>query len=329
MKEHDIRPAALLEQYLALSAADAESCFGDRDRVETNCVACESTKSVNVMSKNGFLFSECNRCRTLFQTPRPSMKEFEKFYKDSLSNKFWSNEFFPAVLEVRREQVFKPRAASLSKSCEKLGIEVSQIADIGAGHGILLEEWRKIHPESELLAIEPSHSMAEICRSKNIPVIEDIVENVKAESINVDLVVSFEVFEHVHDPFSFVRSLATMAGVGNYVFISTLCVDGFDIQTLWEKSNSIFPPHHLNFVSVDGFYKLFNRAGLKIVELSTPGVLDVDIVRNFLKSNPENAQISRFTKKILSSDELSKEFQTFLSENLLSSHVWVFAEVVE
>jgi SAM-dependent methyltransferase len=329
VKEAEIRPAELLKRYLALSEQDAKRCFENSDLTQINCFACESTDHESVISKNGFLFSLCNSCGTLFQSPRPSREDFSKFYRDSESNEYWSNVFFPAVAEARREKILAPRAASLSKACDKLGIEVSRIADVGAGHGILLEEWGKLNPETSLVAIEPSRSMADTCRRKGFEVIEDVVENVQANVVGADLVASFEVFEHVHDPYEFVRSLSKIAGIGKHVFISTLCVDGFDIQVLWDKSNSVFPPHHLNFASIEGFRTLFERAGLEIVEITTPGVLDVDIVRNFVHENSEDVQLERFIKKILMDDALSQKFQSFLSENLLSSHVWIFAKVVE
>ena len=40
MKEDEIRPQALLNRYLELSARDAETCFGGESRVALPCVAC-------------------------------------------------------------------------------------------------------------------------------------------------------------------------------------------------------------------------------------------------------------------------------------------------
>ncbi|EMG00135.1 hypothetical protein LEP1GSC123_0032 [Leptospira borgpetersenii str. 200701203] len=51
-------------------------------------------------------------------------------------------------------------------------------------------------------------------------------------------------------------------------------------MTLQEKSNSVFPPHHLNFMSVCGFEIAFKNAGFSETEILTPGELDVDIVLN-------------------------------------------------
>jgi len=212
--------------------------------------------------------------------------------------------------------------------CEANGIDVSKLVDVGAGNGILLEEWRRLCPATALLAIEPSSSLAGECRAKGFNVVEDIAENVTGYRNYADLLVCFEVLEHVVEPLSFIKTLADLARPGGYVFVSTLSVDGFDIQTLWERSNSIFPPHHINFMSIEGFRRLFERAGLEVVSISTPGVLDVDIVRNAYRKNPEAFTGNRFVRQLMANDSYAAKFQEFLSGNCLSSHAWVFAKKV-
>lgn len=328
MKEADIRPEALLNRYLHLSAEDAERCFSGVVREDRSCVACGSVEAHFEFEKNGFAYASCKQCGTLYQTPRPPLKAFEAFYRDSVSSRYWAEQFFPAVAEARRERILRPRAERLIQMCEANDIAVEKLIDVGAGYGILLDEWRRLRPATELLAIEPSSSLAGECRSKGFNVVEDVAENVSSHRDYADLVVCFEVLEHVFEPLSFIKNLSDLAQPGGHVFVSTLSVDGFDIQTLWEKSNSIFPPHHINFMSIDGFVRLFERAGLEVVSISTPGVLDVDIVRNAYRKNPELFDGNRFVHKLIANDSHAARFQEFLSGNCLSSHAWVFAKKV-
>jgi hypothetical protein len=107
------------------------------------------------------------------------------------------------------------------------------------------------------------------------------------------------------------------------VFISTLSIDGFDLQILWDKSSQISPPHHINFLSVRGFKRLFQRAGLQDVTVSTPGQLDVDIVRNATNRDPALLGTQRFLRSVLADDEKAVAFQRFLTEQRMSSHIWV------
>lgn len=326
MKENDIRPEALLNRYLELSAQDAERCFSDSPRQPCDCVACGSKKLNPEFEKNGFGYVTCEDCGTLFQAPRPPLEAFEAFYRDSESSRYWAEQFFPAVAEARRERIFRPRAERLASMCEENGVEVGKLIDVGAGYGILLDEWRKLRPATELLAIEPSEVLAAECRNKGFNVVEDIAENVHGYRNHADLTVCFEVLEHVFDPLSFIKTLAGLTRKNGYVFVSTLGVDGFDIQTLWRDSNSIFPPHHINFLSIDGFRRLFERAGLEITTITTPGVLDVDIVRNAWRRNPALLEGHRFIKHVIGDDGRAAAFQEFLGKNCLSSHTWVLGK---
>jgi hypothetical protein len=79
-------------------------------------------------------------------------------------------------------------------------------------------------------------------------------------------------------------------------------------------------------MSVEGVEKLLTRNGFEMEELSTPGELDVDIVLNSIGENKE-IELPRFIRQIVhsSNEELKKNFQKFLKENRLSSHIRAIA----
>ena len=178
MKESDIRPQALLDRYFELCARDAETCFEGSATIDVPCVACADTRSTRQFDKNGFAYALCAGCGTLFQNPRPPIEAFEAFYRGSESSKYWAEVFFPSVAEIRREKIFRPRVDRLAGLCQERSLEVQRLIDVGAGYGILLDEWRKRFPRTHAVAVEPSASLAQECRSKGFDVVEDIVENV-------------------------------------------------------------------------------------------------------------------------------------------------------
>lgn len=325
MREHDIRPEHLLNRYLELSRQDADRYFGGLPRQPIACVACGGKDSVHQFDKNGFGYVTCAACGSLFQSPRPPASAFEEFYRDSASSRFWATEFFPAVAEARREKIFRVRVERLAALCARCELEVRTLVDVGAGYGIFLEEWRRHSPRTRLIAIEPSRSLAAECRRKGLEVVETIAEEATGCAEIGCAVVCFEVLEHCYEPVEFIRVLAGMVRPGGYLFVSTLSVDGFDIQVLWERSNSISPPHHINFLSTVGLEILFRRAGLENVEVFTPGALDTDIVRNAVEREPDILQGQRFLSRLIRDPSVSPAFQKFLSDNRLSSHAWVTA----
>jgi len=159
MKEYEIRPKELFDRYLELSRKDAMAF--DKNGFENSvCPGCGSENSEHKFSKNGFTYSICRDCASVFCSPRPTEETIKKFYEESESSKYWSTVFFPAVAELRREKLFKIKAEKICSLLKELKLKPAKICDVGAGYGILLEELRKLIPESSFYAIEPCHELA-------------------------------------------------------------------------------------------------------------------------------------------------------------------------
>lgn len=314
-----------MAEYLRLSAEDAPLFFDIARRRTIPCPACESDERTVSFTKNGFAYAVCHSCSTLYQSPRPPLEQFERFYRDSRSADFWARVFFPGVAEARRERLFVPRVARVGELCKAAALEPVTVIEVGAGFGIFLEEWKKVHPKTEVRAVEPHPDMAEVCRTKGVNVLEEVVENSHAWHGQGDLVACFEVIEHAHDPLGFVRAIRALLRPGGLLVMTGLGVEGFDIQILWERSKSVFPPHHLNFMSVRGFETLMRRAGFDDVSVITPGVLDVELVQSAVAAD-RGTKLSRFETTLLGRGPGTlAQFQRFLAEHRLSSHVWVSA----
>jgi len=319
MKSSEIRPDHLFQKYLQLSRDDG-AVMDKTHFVQVNCPACDSIAKTGKFKKNGFQYNICNECHSLFCSPRPTDEQLSAFYQNSESSKYWASVFFPAVAEVRREKLFKKKAAKIAELLHMKNLHPASICDVGAGYGIFLEELRPHFIDSNLAAVEPDPILAAKCREKGFETIEATAEQTQAFHGRFDLVISSEVIEHVYSPLEFVQSLCSLVKPGGSCLMTGLGYEGFDILTLQENSQSVSAPHHINFMSIQGFESLFKRAGFKHVEVTTPGVLDVDIV---LKSDacPEYL-------KVLQSrgDEALQALQDLLSKYKMSSHIWVWAQ---
>jgi len=330
MREFDIRPADLLREYNRLSVEDADTYFPDRDKLEPRpCPACHHDKTADPFEKNRFPIARCVNCGTLYVTAVPTEAALGEFYKSSPSQLFWSQVFFPTVAEARREKIFRPRVARIRDLLAEHNIVPDRIADVGAGTGMFLEECRSAEFGNEYLAVEPSVDLSRSCREKGIETFEGFAGDAGSSpdwQNYADLVVSFEVIEHVISMEAFINDVAAVAKPGGFVLLTGLYGSGFDLLTLGEKSNSISPPHHLNFVSHQGVTELLARCNLEEIAFLTPGVLDVDIVLNAYRDD-SSAITDDFVHHMVSraSDQQRQAFQTYLSENGLSSHMWIVA----
>jgi SAM-dependent methyltransferase len=328
MKEFEIRPQQLFEEYLEISTNDIGIFFSEHEKfVDIPCPACKSELSNHAFDKHSFQYRQCDQCDTLFVSPRPTNEMIDDFYINSESSKFWADRFFPETAAARREMIFKPRVKMVEAILDRIEVPSPiSIVDVGAGYGIFLEEIQKNPRFDSVTAIEPSVDLANTCREKNITVIEKPVEEVLAQEIQASIACSFEVFEHLFNPEKFISHMAGLLKPRGILVFTTLTISGFDLQVLWNKSKSISPPHHINFLSVEGLEILVNRCGLEIVEISTPGKLDVDIVQNMMEEDSE-IEIPRFLEYMFKqrSEADLEALQSYLQANKLSSHVMVIA----
>lgn len=329
MKEADIRPARVHERYLTLTQEDTKTFFADHEGwAECPCPGCGGDRAVPAFTKHGFPYVECAECASLYVSPRPPRAALDRFYRDAPSSRYWAQEFFPAVEEARRERIIRPRVRRIlgSERVRRLGLDRPVVVDVGAGSGVFLTELLEAEPGASVVAVEPGEDLAEQARGRGLRVVEKPVELCEELDGGADIVTSFEVIEHVHDPLAFVRAVARLAKPGGLVLVTGLNGDGLDVRVLWSEAKAVSPPHHLNFLSVEGLESLFRRAGLGEVEIETPGELDVEIVRKGLEEGLA-PDAPRFLRLLLErrNGEVGERFQGFLRDARLSSHTWIWA----
>jgi len=104
VQEEDIKQGDIFEEYRRLSTEDTRFCFEGVPRGNVSIPGCGLQTQTHQFDKTSFGYATCVRCESLFQTPRPSQKCFERFYNDSVSSRYWAEEFFPVVAEVRRKK---------------------------------------------------------------------------------------------------------------------------------------------------------------------------------------------------------------------------------
>lgn len=325
MKEEDIRPQDVFDKYLELAKEDAITYFSTADRDMGCCPACGETGKF-AFDKNGFTYEICNSCLTLYVNPRPAVSAFLRYYTESPSSKFWATTFYKITAEARRNRLWKPKAKAVHEIALRYfkGSTAPTIIDIGGGYGIFAEEIRELI-ESSPVVIEPGPSLAEICRQKGLRVVEKFLEDVTKTDVpqGSKLFSSFELFEHLHNPERFLRCIHDLMSGSDIFIFTTLSGMGVDIQVLWEHSKSVTPPHHLNFFNPKSIKLLLARTGFDVLDVTTPGKLDLDILHNSRELIGD-----RFWRNFIetASDEERESWQQFISFSGRSSHMMVVCQ---
>jgi len=326
IKESDIRRRDTFDRFLQIIKEDVNTFFDFASFISISCPACGEKGNSYEFSKLGFHYVTCKGCSTLYVNPRPGPEALREFYSNSRSVDYLADVFFKES-ETRRKNLFHSKAAFVNGffgTKRKL-----TIGDIGAGNGVFLEELRGMAPDNNYTAIEPSEKMAAICKEKSFSVRPTTFENMRPDELMFDCLIAFELVEHLFDPRAFFKKVYTMLRPGGYFFLSTLNCRGFDIAVLWEQSKSVNPPHHLNFFNPGSIRQLLASTGFDVVDISTPGRLDWDIVEGMIIN--DGVKVDRLWEIIAreGNDDCKRELQKWISNNGLSSHMNIVARKPE
>lgn len=168
-----------------------------------------------------------------------------------------------------------------------------------------------------------SRSFAEVLAVEEMAVAHPTAAGAE-DAAPVQAAVLLESLDRVDDPEALLRGIARRLEPGGLLFVTALVASGFDLAVLGVRNRYLYPPDRANCFSVRGLEQLIRRLGFVPLEVSTPGVLDVDIVRTHLEHGP-GAALSPFERQLVEADEETrKAFQAFLQQQGLSS----FARIV-
>ena len=318
MREADIRPP---EAYASLlSAARQAAVDMGMPPVPVPCPACGwAGTSPVAFFRDEYSYAECGQCGSLYADSRPTADALAQFY--------WRldafGDFYGASAEARLRDIVLPRAHRIVQASMRHGVR-GTFCDIGCGPGHLLAAVEGLRWFNGHFGIEPSSATADAARILGFAVAPYALEEGPLRQ-EADFAAAFEVLEHVFSPKAFLESARALLVPGGLLMLTTLTCDGWDIGELWERHPSVCPPLHLNLLSMQGLRDLMARTGLELLDISTPGRLDADIVRNAMAARPD-ASVSRFARRLSSApQETLDAFQDFLRAHRMSSHVEILA----
>lgn len=327
MRESDIRPDNLLHEVLKLHESDVLDIMKNKDHfIEVPCPCCKKRDGVFQYEKEEFKFVKCNNCGVVYINPRPTAEMLSDFYANSKSMKYWNDVLFPATESYRKENLFKDRALKIIEFCKKYASDFNTIVDVGAGFGTFCEVIKERGIFHNVIAIEPSTGLAKTCESKGICTINEPVENVSLENISV--ITNFEVIEHLFNPIDFVKACANILIKDGLLVLTTPNIDGFELNMLKTISPNIGGPHHINYFTPSSLKYLLEECGFEVLEVSTPGKLDAELVRKEILNGRLSIQKDCLIYQILIEkwDEAGQAFQNFIAEHKFSSHMWAVAK---
>jgi len=297
--DSEIRPDRLFDEFLSLTQTSVTQ-LASTPLVTVACQACGHQASREAFVKFGLAYRECERCSSVFVSPRPSAEALAEYHRSSPAATFWRDRVLRETLQTRLEKLVQPRAEWVLDGLAEHRPRALDGVDVST-HGDLLMK--------ALTALSPALRMSAPGRA----------DGPLGSPASADFVTAFDTLDRVADVRALMAAVHTVLRPGGVLFVTAPCISGFDLQTLWDRSPGVLPPDKLNLLSIDGLAHLFGGPDWEIIELSTPGMLDVENVRQVVSASPDVAW-PRVIARLVDQDERARlELQEYLQRHRLAS----------
>lgn len=319
-KIHDQRILDAIEVYDLFS-----SKFIARD-----CPICsfDQKESVNPFIKR-YNIARCKRCMSLFVDPCPTMAAISYYYNECKSPLLVGDllrkrgEGNNAIIDHRLPHVISLITQILEYT------EYVNILEVGCSSGSFLSKLTKALDNSKILSrvnivgidIDADAIKRSVDRGLELKV-SSIEEFALNNSSSYDLILHFELIEHLINPLGFMRNVNQLLAPGGYCYFHTPNSSGMDNIALGYNNfrpiaHGIFPPMHLQGFNSQNLLHFVISSGFNLISHDTQGIFDVDIVKTFgnLDDLGSFANINSF------SDNQLAIVQSWLQELKASSHM--------
>ena len=186
--------------------------------------------------------------------------------KNLYSNKYFAGEEYCDYLHDRKvfDKQFKSRLRDIIKL--KSG---GKLIEIGCAYGFFLSLAQKqFHVIGYDISEEPvRYARDELGLDARC---EDFLD-AQIESLSIDVVVMWDVIEHLSRPDLFVDKISEVLKPGGLLFMTTGDIGSFIPRIRKEKWRLIHPPTHIHYFNQDTIAKMLDNAGLGIEKLRHVG----------------------------------------------------------
>ncbi len=142
---------------------------------------------------------------------------------------------------------------------------------------------------------------------------------------SADIVFAIDTLQREQNPKMYLQSIYDSLDDTGLLLLTTRAGMGFDIVTLKEENDSIYPLDHIFLPSTEAMKKILEEVGFKVLEITTPGILDMQYIENQENNIPRDQIFQRYLLN-MKDKRLLDRVQVFLQSNNLSSYMRVVAK---
>jgi 2-polyprenyl-3-methyl-5-hydroxy-6-metoxy-1,4-benzoquinol methylase len=271
---------------------------------EIACDFCGSREiSREFIRADGMRVVECAICGLAFLNPRPRPEFIPEFYKEDYFTGASAERGEGGLnlnLDIASSEISekKPTPRIIEIINKKFGgFKGKRVLEIGCATGDLLMQIKK--EGADVKGLEISDFAANIARKRGLDVKTGTLEDYIKELHDYhDIVMAFEVIEHVLSPIMFLKNCAELIRPGGLLLLSTpnyKCSRRFGNE--WLGFNTSF--EHIYFFSLDVLTRMASKSGFVIKYVESSKSLGETRTLNFLNRQIERLNtLSFFIKEI-------------------------------
>lgn len=262
---------------------------------------------------DGFEYLRCPETGSIFLAQMPASGNWARLLAEVNRFRHSPQAFHSGIEQSRNQTVYMPKLEWIQSTLRLQEIHKPRVMEVTT-------------PSSDFTSLlRDSGSFAEVLAADEMEMaMESRSASITTNERGIQAAVLLESLDRVDDPSALLRAVAQRLASSGLVFVTALVCSGFDMTVLGMRNLYLYPPDRTNCFSLRGLELLMSRAGFTLLEVSTPGVLDVEIVRAHLRHDPA-ISLSTFERQLLDADEETRvAFQNFLQQNRMSS----FARIV-
>lgn len=281
MIEDDIRPSHLSTKQKEAYRLDVLRYQKNLKEFKIrNCPGCGEFRNTPYLEHHEFLFVRCVGCQCIFMSPGPTDAHVADLYENSEIYNFWGKYMYPESRDSRLATLHNLRVEWLVDTIEEFLVPGKnfRILEIGAGTGDTLFKLNSLHrSDFQTFAVEWNPQMKDALDKNEVKFLGRTIDDIKIDEPRFDIIVLFEVIEHLLDPTLLIEKATQMLSENGLLMFTTPNAQSIEVQ--WMKSRTMtIDIEHISLLSAASVTHLAYRNGLSVKKIETHGKLDREIM---------------------------------------------------